>query len=997
MRREARKEARDDGVTVFSDHADPNQFWYLPSPVSLAKRASDNRPAFTFIKWRPSAVEAGAKGGGFAMLEANLKLPEDTERSIRAQLRRAGSGDDLKLSAIPFDEGTVKCIALDLEGSGGTALPANAPPGVFKAVEAINGATVPSLSGDNVAAFSLTLSQEGAIILEQAFTQGTTPVGVIYNLTYTILRPALQVTITANYEDIYKHFSFGIEAQVYWVKAGIDVGFEKLVAEGAIKIEVIDFSSAEDREDKEQWALDFFKDHLLAKWFEPSISPADVESRVAKPEGLDAVMARARAMNPTPPPAPATPARATPGAAGAPGQAGSRQPATLTVAPQPPPAGHNLRLEPGSTTDQERIAVDGPAGWTATVGGAPAVVQDGRILLTVAGGSPAQALTVTWPSTTVPGTAPTAPVTPVAPPVVTSFNLYFNKAKPDEVPGFGVAHATAISYSTSGAGDGRFQNASGPAGQPPSSAAPQGGARFREWLDALPSPKLIAMDGHASFEIVNPDPMATRPGGRDDYDFKLSQRRIDVARACIQGRATVQSATWHGHTRAHDASPQRVDNENDRVVEVRWVGGGGSAPPPPPVVPPSVTRPGAVLTGTVVRPAATAPAVPPGTPAVPPATVPPVTPPAAPPAAPLPTSMPALVSFKMKYIQKEERKTMTFRYNRTEAVTRTYAPQGFIGLMLGEIDDLSKHFIEVDLDDPFFRAFEVTVDAPVDYARVGLNSINVAIDYGDPGNMASMKHEDLIFDANSPKRATFATFVSPSLESAYTASRQFHFDAEPGSGWRGEKLSYELPPIETLDRTMLVTPHEHLGFLEVQVIANRIDAEMVDRIEVALAYDDPSGWKARDIFIVRAGDAPKPWKVRTSSPEAREFSYTLTHHLKDGNPPIVDAPVITSANAVSVDDPFPDAIEIDLVPAWDPAQIRQVFVDIAYSDPANGIERSERVQFNGDDRATKRLRLALRDRKQRSFTWKALFMRTDNGHMQIAPQTTSETLIPLAP
>lgn len=63
-----------DGVTVFSDHADPNQWWYLPAPVELAKRQADGRPAFTFIKWRPAAVEAGAKGGGFAMLETCLRL-----------------------------------------------------------------------------------------------------------------------------------------------------------------------------------------------------------------------------------------------------------------------------------------------------------------------------------------------------------------------------------------------------------------------------------------------------------------------------------------------------------------------------------------------------------------------------------------------------------------------------------------------------------------------------------------------------------------------------------------------------------------------------------------------------------------------------------------------------------------------------------------------------------------------------------------------------------
>jgi hypothetical protein len=172
---------------------------------------------------------------------------------------------------------------------------------------------------------------------------------------------------------------------------------------------------------------------------------------------------------------------------------------------------------------------------------------------------------------------------------------------------------------------------------------------------------------------------------------------------------------------------------------------------------------------------------------------------------------------------------------------------------------------------------------------------------------------------------------------------------------------------------------------------------MVDRIEVALAYDDPTGWEARDVLIVRPGDAPKAWKIRTSSPDARQYSYTLTHHLKDGNPPIVDEPVATTANAVSVDDPFPNAIEIDLVPAWDPAAIRLVFVDVDYSDAANGIERTERVQFAGEDRATRRLRLALRDRTHRDFTWKALFVGVDNSRKQLPPETTDETLIPLAP
>jgi len=61
-----------DGVTVFPDHADPNQFWYLPGPVSLAHR-TDGQAVFTLIKYKPAAVEGGAKGGGFVMFATSLR------------------------------------------------------------------------------------------------------------------------------------------------------------------------------------------------------------------------------------------------------------------------------------------------------------------------------------------------------------------------------------------------------------------------------------------------------------------------------------------------------------------------------------------------------------------------------------------------------------------------------------------------------------------------------------------------------------------------------------------------------------------------------------------------------------------------------------------------------------------------------------------------------------------------------------------------------------
>ena len=264
-----------DGVTVFPDHADPEQWWYLPGPVALSRR-EDGRANFSFIKFKPAAVE-GAKGGGYLAFGVNLKLSEDKERAIRSKL---GISADGRLTAVPFDEGSVRAIALDLQGSGGTvATPAAA--GSFVAVEQILGATVPSLYGDNDAIFSLVLSQEGAIILEQALEQGTTPIGVVYEMKFTGLQPALEVDVKIDFERVYDHFSVGVGANVYFVKADIEAGIEALKQTGAIEIEFTNFTTDGSQDEREKWALSFITEHLLGDWFKPTLTPGQLQGGMA--------------------------------------------------------------------------------------------------------------------------------------------------------------------------------------------------------------------------------------------------------------------------------------------------------------------------------------------------------------------------------------------------------------------------------------------------------------------------------------------------------------------------------------------------------------------------------------------------------------------------------------------------------------------------------------------------------------------------------------------
>ena len=204
-----------DGVTVFSDHADPNRFWYLPAPVVLADKP-DGSKAFTFIKYTDKAKTGGARGGGFLMFETMLTLDKGTERSILSALR--SEADDPRLEMVPFDEGSVECVALNLQGGGGTTAAA-ATPGGFNAVEEILGTAVPSLFGENRALFSLTLSQEGSTILEQALGKQAAPIGVIYKLKFTALRPSLHVRIKADLERVYDELSAGLSANVAWFGA----------------------------------------------------------------------------------------------------------------------------------------------------------------------------------------------------------------------------------------------------------------------------------------------------------------------------------------------------------------------------------------------------------------------------------------------------------------------------------------------------------------------------------------------------------------------------------------------------------------------------------------------------------------------------------------------------------------------------------------------------------------------------------------------------------
>ena len=267
------------GISVYPDHQDPELFYYLPYPVSLADQQNSKDKNFHLWMYRSDGGHHELDAGGFLNFQVNLSLGKTLENDILSKLKENGIKNP-RLTTPIWSEGKVHCIGLDIDAE------------TKKFVTRVSDHATPSLIGDNDAIFSLSLSKNGAILAKNAFSQKSAPIGVIYELKYTALRPALHVRVSGSYEQIYNHFSTSLSGQYEFIKADIDAGFEKLVKNNVINIEVENYIPDHEKDEQEQWALEFFKAQIVSKWFEPTYTAEDFKASFAKAEDIDDVKKR---------------------------------------------------------------------------------------------------------------------------------------------------------------------------------------------------------------------------------------------------------------------------------------------------------------------------------------------------------------------------------------------------------------------------------------------------------------------------------------------------------------------------------------------------------------------------------------------------------------------------------------------------------------------------------------------------------------------------------
>ncbi len=265
-----------ESITVFFDHADPGRFYYLPDCPRLRLNA-DGLPELSLLKYRLDPELHDALGAGLLSLTVDLGVEQERLDRIRRRIARQFSlNSQIALSQISTDAGTCELILIDQKATTGDGSPARNPEGAsgFGMVERILGSASPSLYGDNACTFEAVLSPEGVGLIEGALLGGGLPMGVVYALQVTGLRPALRAQINARWKDIYDYYDNRLHGGKLLLAVDIGPTIEDLVHSEAIQIKIDELVPEAERPTTYQHALDQVQSYVLNQFFKPTLGQA---------------------------------------------------------------------------------------------------------------------------------------------------------------------------------------------------------------------------------------------------------------------------------------------------------------------------------------------------------------------------------------------------------------------------------------------------------------------------------------------------------------------------------------------------------------------------------------------------------------------------------------------------------------------------------------------------------------------------------------------------
>jgi hypothetical protein len=273
------------GLTLFRDHAEPRQVWYLPDRPRV-RHQPDGRLELALTRYQVDDALRGILGAGLLSLTVDLAVDEARLEPLRARLgRRLGLDLPVRLSPVQPEAGSCRLLLLDRAsddvapaGEGGAGESA-ADPGAEASplVERILGATTPALFGSQPATFLAVLSETGTRVVEEALRQGELPVGLVYALDVVGIRPALRGRFTARWRQVYEFMERRFHGGKLLLAVDIGPIMEELEQAELVRVEVDQLVPEAERVASYRDILQQVQEEIVRKFFAPTLGTKPLE------------------------------------------------------------------------------------------------------------------------------------------------------------------------------------------------------------------------------------------------------------------------------------------------------------------------------------------------------------------------------------------------------------------------------------------------------------------------------------------------------------------------------------------------------------------------------------------------------------------------------------------------------------------------------------------------------------------------------------------------